>query len=631
MRIRHLGYAAALAAFALSNGIATANCQLARLGSMPVDMQGLAPIVSAEINGVAARFLLDSGDFYSMISGSAAAQYGLRVSSVSRQGYSVRGLGGDESARMTTMKSFEFAGLTVPSIQFLVIDEPFGDELAGVIGQNILRASDVEYDLANGTVQFFKPVGCEQQPLAYWAVKTPYTAVDLQSMDSTEDHLRSTAIVNGRNVTVWFDTGSSRSFLSLEAAARAGITPTSPGVTILGLSGGIGPGSYKVWSIPVDSFQLGGEKVQHTHLLMRDLDPAHRIGEVGDSMPDMLLGEDFFLSHRIYVAYSQQKIYFTYNGGPLFNLNLPQGAPEASKPPPETGTTAQAGTSVGQQADTDTPTDANGFKRRGMAYASMQEFDRAIADLTRACELAPNDADDRYQRALIYIEAHEVKLAVQDLDTAITLQPGDTSARLQRAWLLQANPDVFPTAKSEIKSDADTLNRLFTPDARARLGLGQLYGGLGDYSDAMDQINEWLSHHPQPYDQAEGLNARCWARATADRDLQKALDDCDRALDMRPSGDAETGSIIRQPLAADDPDILDSRGLVYLRLGNPHDAINDYDSALKINPRIASSLYGRGLAELSLGEKSEGQADLAAAASIDSGVAKRYATMGLTP
>jgi hypothetical protein len=29
---------------------------------------------------------------------------------------------------------------------------------------------------------------------------------------------------------------------------------------------------------------------------------------------DMIIGADFFLSHRIYVASSQHKLYFTYNG-----------------------------------------------------------------------------------------------------------------------------------------------------------------------------------------------------------------------------------------------------------------------------------------------------------------------------
>jgi hypothetical protein len=45
---------------------------------------------------------------------------------------------------------------------------------------------------------------------------------------------------------------------------------------------------------------------------------------VGDlkSFPfvDLLLGADFFLSHRVYIASNPRGVYFTYSGGPLFNL-----------------------------------------------------------------------------------------------------------------------------------------------------------------------------------------------------------------------------------------------------------------------------------------------------------------------
>jgi hypothetical protein len=37
----------------------------------------------------------------------------------------------------------------------------------------------------------------------------------------------------------------------------------------------------------------------------------------------MLLGADFLRSHRVLVAHSQRKIYFTYTGGPVFQLNRP--------------------------------------------------------------------------------------------------------------------------------------------------------------------------------------------------------------------------------------------------------------------------------------------------------------------
>ncbi|HEY6516009.1 MAG TPA: tetratricopeptide repeat protein [Steroidobacteraceae bacterium] len=633
MRTRHLGCIAALAAFSMSTAVAMANCQLQQLGTLPVDMQGPRPLIWTKINGAKARFILDSGAYYSMLWRDAAAQYRLRVTSVPGQGlHIVRGAGGDAAVQVTTVKSFEILGGSAPNLQFLVIDQSFGSDSAGLLGQNVLRLSDVEYDLANGILRFFKPVGCEHQPLAYWAVSTPYSSVDLQAMDTMQSRLLASAMVNGHRITVLFDTGSPRSYLSLDAAARVGISPNSPGATFLGLTGGVGPGSDKVWSATVDAFELGGEKVQHARLLVAEIDPQHQAGEISDDSPDMLLGEDFFLSHRIYVAYSQRKLYFTYNGGPLFNLNLPQTASSAATSTTTPGAASQPGATTAGQLDSDAPTDADGFRRRGMAFASMREFDRALADLTRACDLAPRDAQNHYQRAVAYAEAGRFKPALQDLDTAITLQPDDIEAHMARAGLLQSHPDTDPTdAAPEAKSDLDAVSRLAAPDANLRLSAGQIYGRLGDYPQAVDQIDQWLSHHPPKSDQAAGLNALCWLRATVNRDLQEALDDCNRALDLKPQAAADTGTLIGRTIATDDPDVLDSRALVYLRLGRPEDAVHDYASALQINPMMPTSLYGRGLAELQLGEGPQGQADLAAAEKVDKDVAQRFAKMGLAP
>lgn len=616
MRIRHLGCVAVVAAFSLSTAIAAGKCQLQQLGVLPVEMQGLRPIIRTKINGADARFLLDTGAFFSTISRDMAARYQLPIAPVPRDSFYIEGIGGKEKAQVATTRSFGFLGISLPNVQFFVIDQ--GDDSAGIIGQNLLRGWDAEYDLANGIVRFLKPVGCGGQPLAYWAVNTPYSVVDLKYMDVLQPHLRSTATINGHRITVLFDTGAPRSYLSLKAAERAGITPSSPGVTLLGAGGGIGPARVKMWVAPLEVFQLGDEKVKHAHVLIGDL------GSLSDDT-DMLLGDDFFLSHRIYVAYSQGKLYFTYNGGPLFNLNIPQTTSAAAK---TTVGTPQASARTGNEPASDTPTDADGFRRRGMAYASMREFDRGLADLTRAIELAPRDAEDHFDRGRIYAEDHQPKPALADFDAAIALQPDDIDAHLARAELLQSQTGT-DAAAAEAKSDLDAVARLAEPGAGARLTLGSLYGKLGDYSDAIAQVEQWLSLHPTPSDQAVGLNERCWLRATADRDLRGALADCNRALDLRPYGPQTLESRIRARLGPDNPDILDSRGLVYLRLGSPRDAVRDYDSALQVSPNRATSLYGRGLAELRLGEKAAAQNDLAAAEKVDAGIARTFANMGL--
>ncbi|MDE2450296.1 MAG: tetratricopeptide repeat protein [Gammaproteobacteria bacterium] len=616
MRIRHLGCIATAAAFFASTAVAAGKCQLQQLGVLPVDMEGLRPFVSAKIDGAKARFLLDSGGFYSTISREAAEQYHLPLTSMRNDTVYLEGVGGGISAQLAIAKDFEFLGMPLHKIPFLVIDQSMGSDTAGIIGQNVLRVSDVEYDFADGTVRFFNPVGCESQPLAYWAVKTPYSFVKLRPMYASEPHLSSTVMINGRSVTVWFDTGASRSMLSLEAAKRIGITPNSPGVTFLGVGYGIGASPVKTWVAPIDTFQIGGEKVAHTHLMIGDLQARDSEGLADRDFPDLILGDDFFLSHRIYVAYGQNTLYFTYNGGPLFNLNL-------------LGYASAAGT--GAQPAGDTPTDAAGFRRRGMAYAAMREFDRAIADLTRACELAPSDAGNRYQRGVIYAEDGQFKSALQDFDASITSQPDDIDAHMARAELLQAHPDSDPAAATaEIKSDLDAASRLAPPDSSLRLTLSDLYNKAGDYSAALGQVDQWLDNHRLRSEQIAGLNSRCWLRATANRDLHAALDDCDQALALRPQAPPDSGSLIVNT-APEDPAVLDSRGLVYLRLGNLKGAIRDYDSALQIDANMSTALYARGLAELREGRKTQGQADLAAAEKLDSGIARLFASMGLAP
>jgi len=74
---------------------------------------------------------------------------------------------------------------------------------------------------------------------------------------------------------------------------------------------------------------------------------------------------------------------------------------------------------------------------------------------------------------------------------------------------------------------------------------------------------------------------------------------------------------------------LDSRGLIYLKLGEWDLAIADYDSALRIDPKLASSLYGRGLAKLKKGDTSEGTTDVAAAKELETNVVADFARYGV--
>jgi hypothetical protein len=152
-----------------------AACKIGRLAELPVTMSGLRPLVSAKINGADALFIADSGAFYSSITPAAAAQFKLKLEPAP-YGLVVTGVGGEARAWVTTVKTFTLVEVPIPNVQFIV----GGNELqgaAGLLGQNVLRIADVEYDLASGAIRLMRPHDCRKTEMAYWATSQPYSVV----------------------------------------------------------------------------------------------------------------------------------------------------------------------------------------------------------------------------------------------------------------------------------------------------------------------------------------------------------------------------------------------------------------------------------------------------------------------
>ena len=68
-------------------------CQIGKVADLPITMNSLRPLIPAKINGQEAKFILDSGAFYSMISSATASEYKLKLSP-GPFGLTVRGVGG---------------------------------------------------------------------------------------------------------------------------------------------------------------------------------------------------------------------------------------------------------------------------------------------------------------------------------------------------------------------------------------------------------------------------------------------------------------------------------------------------------------------------------------------------------
>jgi tetratricopeptide (TPR) repeat protein len=376
----------------------------------------------------------------------------------------------------------------------------------------------------------------------------------------------------------------------LKAARQAGVDLDTPGVVESYYSGGIGRGRYKTYIAPFASFKVGdGEEIKNARLRIADTDlPA-----------EMLIGADFFLSHRIYVANSQHKIYLTYNGGAVFNLgktSVEVGATEAKK-------------------DQNELTDAAALASRGEGFADRRDYEHAIAELTRACELDPTQPEYAYQRGLAYWANKQPQLALADFDRALSLKPDLVPALISRAEFRLGTRDLEGAT-----ADLDAADRSASKQADTRLTLAGLYVRADRPQAGIAQYDLWIANHSQDARLLDALHGSCWTRAMQGTDLDKALHDCNEGI-------SRADKKITEGYAG----LLASRGFVYLRKGEFDKAIADFDTSLKFNSKNASSLYGRGIAKLRKLKTADGQADIAAANALRPKTADFFGRHGIAP
>ena len=131
--------------------------------------------------------------------------------------------------------------------------------------------------------------------------------------------------INGQSARAQLDSGASSSVVELDLASRLGLTPQSPGVVPGGCSFGLGKHPVESWTGQFESFAIGNERIRNPRLRFADLwkdvtytQTGSRVPKKLEGLPSMLLGADFLRSHRVLIAHSQRKIYFTYAGGTVF-------------------------------------------------------------------------------------------------------------------------------------------------------------------------------------------------------------------------------------------------------------------------------------------------------------------------
>jgi hypothetical protein len=460
---------------------AAADCQMKQVAKLDVTMSDSSPLAVAEIDYKPAKFLISSGAPRSYMSAATAAEFNLRLRAPDRP-FKVNVFGASTDAQLGMPKDFSIGGGFFNNFEFIVGggDPPRGS--AGSLGQNVLGSGDVEYDLSHGNIRLMRVDGCADHMLAYWAkAGESYSQVDLLRQPGWSTATIAPATLNDVAIKVLFSSGNPQSLVSPQAAERVGVKLDSPQVVEVGDIRGMGAGITKSYITRFSKFKIGDEEIRNVQV---------RIADLGVSAIDMVLGADFFLAHRIYVANEQQKVYFTYNGGPVFDLSRTPIVADRTAAEPE-------------------PADAESFSRRGAAFAARRDFDHALADLNRACELDPRNPDYFYQRGRIFAQQGLARRALDEYYRSLELKPDHVLALLARADISLSGKDLLAA-----RADLDAADKFATKQSSIRLELARRYIRLDAFPMVISELDPWIEFHAADFNLAEALNDRCWARAS---------------------------------------------------------------------------------------------------------------------
>ena len=319
-------------------------------------------ITDGAINGRQIAVLLDTGAMQTLVLRSAAERLDLTRWDVN--GARMYGVGGESVVARTLVDEFRVGQFGRSNLQMIVAGErDFGADV--LLGEDFFRQFDVEFDLAANRVRLYRAENCAATRLAYWA-GADVGQVEFDPARDGRPEIVLTVEVNGRPILALLDSGAARSILDRAEAAQVGIAPDTPGVVAAPARGGLGSHTIPSWIGSFKTFTIGNETIRDTEIAFADVFKGAAFTRIGsnipvkvEGLPSMLLGCDFLRSHRVLIAHSQHRIYFTYNGGPVFARARPAGR------------AAPDGGQVGRVADSKASSIQHGKLAVGLAQHSL--------------------------------------------------------------------------------------------------------------------------------------------------------------------------------------------------------------------------------------------------------------------
>ena len=254
------------------------------------------------------------------------------------------------------------------------------------------------------------------------------------------------------------------------------------------------------------------------------------------------------------------------------------------------------------------PTEPIGYDNRANFLVGVYDWKAAIVDYDKAIALSP--AAWRFN-ARAYVERilHLDAKALSDMQAAAKLEPG-------KVYIVSPLA-IYMVGHGQREAAVGMVQQQIDAGGDSKSAFMSLKAGLlaraGDGVGAIAAINQAVTAKPGD---PSLLNERCWLKGQLAVQLDTALKDCTKAIEL---SDTTSGAA------------LDSRAMAYFRLNRFDDALADLDAALGQDPARAASLYLRGIILKRQGKTAQAAQDIDAAVFMSPLIAENYQPFGITP
>lgn len=296
------GFAFVLALTVASGACADAdgsNCQLTMFSKLPLNFDlGGRVNTPVTINGQAVNMLIDTGAPFSVVNQTTASLPGMRIFGSGR--LQIELYGGYKSHAIIMVQNSAFGDMRPGFHPFFVVPDALTPGVSGLLGADVLRNFDIEFDFADSQLDIFSQDHCPGR-VVYWT-RNPYARVPF-TMDQA-NHIRLPVQLGGGVTLAMINTGAQNTVGSFEDITEGlHIDPKDPALKpILDQQGHVWGYRY-----PFKTLTFEGVTVNNPDIIL----VPNKISKFPADQRQLIIGMNILRHLRMYIAYGEQALYLT--------------------------------------------------------------------------------------------------------------------------------------------------------------------------------------------------------------------------------------------------------------------------------------------------------------------------------